>query len=162
MAQAPKATILDHFAELDDPRVERTRTTNWWTSWPSPSGHHQGADSWVHIELFGRSKLAWFQSFLELQPHPAYRCYCKCHDTLAGDVFARLRAPTALTATGNPFIVDCDQCRDDRSEPVALPRRGGKQSTATPLPSERSYADRACNRTTGQSSICPRHQSVCH
>ena len=25
MAQAPKATILDHFAELDDPRVERTR-----------------------------------------------------------------------------------------------------------------------------------------
>ena len=25
MAQASKATILDHFAELDDPRVERTR-----------------------------------------------------------------------------------------------------------------------------------------
>ena len=67
MVQAPKATILDHFAELDDPRVERTR-------------RHQlvdiiaiaicaticGADSWVHIELFGKSKLAWFQSFLEL------------------------------------------------------------------------------------------------
>ena len=25
MAQPPKATILDHFAELDDPRVARTR-----------------------------------------------------------------------------------------------------------------------------------------
>ena len=25
MAQPPKATILDHFAELDDPRVECTR-----------------------------------------------------------------------------------------------------------------------------------------
>ena len=67
MAQPPKTTILDHFADLDDPRVERTR-------------HHNpvdiiasaicaticGADSWVHVELFGKSKLAWFQSFLEL------------------------------------------------------------------------------------------------
>ena len=25
MAGRPKATILDHFADLDDPRVERTR-----------------------------------------------------------------------------------------------------------------------------------------
>ena len=42
-----------------------------------------GADSWVHIELFGRSKLAWFQTFLEL-PHGI-----PSHDTF-GDVFARL------------------------------------------------------------------------
>ena len=84
MAQAPKATILDHFAELDDPRVERTR-------------HHKlvdilaiaicaticGADSWVQIELFGKSKLAWFQSFLEL-PHRI-----PSHDTF-GAGFARL------------------------------------------------------------------------
>ena len=69
MAQSAKATILEHFAELEDPRVERTR-------------RHKlvdilaiaicaticGADSWVHIEIFGRSKLAWFQTFLEL-PH---------------------------------------------------------------------------------------------
>ena len=27
-----------------------------------------GADSWVHIELFGRSKLAWFQTFLSSGP----------------------------------------------------------------------------------------------
>ena len=63
MAQPPKTTILDHFAELDDPRVERTR-------------HHNpvdiiasaicGADSWVHVERFGKNKRAWFQSFLEL------------------------------------------------------------------------------------------------
>ncbi len=84
MAQRSKATILEYFAELDDPRVERTR-------------RHKlvdilaiaicaticGADSWVHIELFGRSKLAWFQSFLEL-PHGI-----PSHDTF-GDVFARL------------------------------------------------------------------------
>ena len=84
MAQPPKATILDHFTDLDDPRVERTR-------------RHKlvdiiaiaicaticGADSWVHTEIFGRSKLAWFQSFLEL-PHGI-----PSHDTF-GDVFARL------------------------------------------------------------------------
>ena len=84
MAQAPKATILDHFAELDDPRVERTR-------------HHKlvdiiaiaicaticGADSWVHVELFGKSKQEWFQTFLEL-PHGI-----PSHDTF-GAVFARL------------------------------------------------------------------------
>ncbi|MYC35214.1 MAG: ISAs1 family transposase [Chloroflexi bacterium] len=72
--------MLDHFAELDDPRVARTR-------------HHKlvdilaiaicGADSWVHIELFGKSKLAWFQSFLELPRG------IPSHDTL-GNVFARL------------------------------------------------------------------------
>ena len=27
-----------------------------------------GADSWVHVELFGKSELEWFQTFLEL-PH---------------------------------------------------------------------------------------------
>ena len=84
MAPPPKATILDHFAELDDPRVERTR-------------RHKpvdilaiaicaticGAASWVHIELFGKSKPAWFQSFLEL-PHGI-----PSHDTF-GDVCARL------------------------------------------------------------------------
>ena len=67
MAESHRVSILDHFADLDDPRVERTR-------------RHQlvdiiaiaicaiicGADSWVHVELFGRSKLEWFQTFPEL------------------------------------------------------------------------------------------------
>ena len=80
MAGRPKATILDHFADLDDPRVERTR-------------RHKlvdiiaiaicGADSWVQVELFGKSKLEWFQTFLEL-PNGV-----PSHDTF-GDVFARL------------------------------------------------------------------------
>ena len=67
MAESHHVSVLDHFADLDDPRVERTR-------------RHKlvdiiaiaicaiicGADSWVHVELFGRSKLGWFQTFLEL------------------------------------------------------------------------------------------------
>ncbi len=84
MAQPPNATVLDHFSDLDDPRVERTR-------------RHKlvdiiaiaicaticGADSWVHVELFGKSKLEWFQTFLELPSG------IPSHDTF-GDVFARL------------------------------------------------------------------------
>ncbi len=84
MAQPPKPTILDHFAELDDPRVERTRRYKLVDILAiAICATICGADSWVHIELFGRSKLAWFQSFLEL-PHGI-----PSHDTF-GDVFARL------------------------------------------------------------------------
>ena len=53
MAESHHVSILDHFADLDDPRVERTR-------------RHKlvdiiaiaicaticGADSWVHVDLF--------------------------------------------------------------------------------------------------------------
>ena len=84
MAESHHVSVLDHFADLDDPRVERTR-------------RHKlvdiiaiaicaiicGADSWVHVELFGRSKLEWFQTFLELPGG------IPSHDTF-GDVFARL------------------------------------------------------------------------
>ncbi len=42
-----------------------------------------GADFWVHIELFGRGKLAGFQTFWE-QPHGI-----ASHDAF-GDGFARL------------------------------------------------------------------------
>ena len=84
MAQPPKTTILDHFAELDDPRVERTRLHKLVDILAiAICATICGADSWVHIELFGKSKLAWFQSFLEL-PHGI-----PSHDTF-GDVFARL------------------------------------------------------------------------
>ena len=92
MAGRPKATILVHFADLDDPRMERTR-------------RHQlvdiiaiaicaticGADSWVHVELFGKSKLEWFQTFLELPVG------IPSHDSF-GDVFARLDPGHRATA----------------------------------------------------------------
>ena len=67
MAGRPKATILDHFADLDDPRVERTRRHQLVDIIAIAIGATIcGADSWVHAELFGKSKLEWFQTFLEL------------------------------------------------------------------------------------------------
>ena len=76
--------LLRYFGELEDPRVDRTK-------------RHSlndilviaicavicGADGWAQVELFGKSKLKWFRTFLDL-PHGV-----PSHDTF-GRVFARL------------------------------------------------------------------------
>lgn len=63
----PKITIADHFCEIEDPRIERSK-------------RHQlidimtiaicavicGADSWVAIETYGCAKYEWLKTFLEL------------------------------------------------------------------------------------------------
>ena len=54
MAQPPKATILDHFAVLDDPKVGPTRRHKLVDNIAiAICATICGADSWVHIELFG-------------------------------------------------------------------------------------------------------------
>jgi len=62
-------TLADHFASLDDPRIDRTKLH------PLLSiitiaicAVIAGAESWDDIELFGESKADWFASFLDL-PH---------------------------------------------------------------------------------------------
>src|SRR5512144_3100323 len=86
MNDEPTASISDHFASLEDPRIDRTK-------------RHQlldiiviaicaiicGADDWVEVALFGNAKLAWLKTFLEL-PNGI-----PSHDTF-GRVFARLNA----------------------------------------------------------------------
>jgi predicted transposase YbfD/YdcC len=85
MEREPAASIVGHFVDLEDPRVERTK-------------RHLlldivviaicavicGADSWVAVALFGKAKLAWLKRFLEL-PNGI-----PSHDTF-GRVFARLK-----------------------------------------------------------------------
>ena len=84
MGKTQGASIMEYFQALKDPRIDRSK-------------RHKlldiiaiaicaticGADSWVYIELFGKSKLEWFQSFLEL-PNGI-----PSHDTF-GEVFSRL------------------------------------------------------------------------
>ena len=84
MVRQEGASILDCFATLEDPRIERSR-------------RHKlldiiaiaicaticGADSWVHVEMFGRSKEEWFRTFLELPGG------IPSHDTF-GQVFSPL------------------------------------------------------------------------
>jgi len=80
----PSVAISGHFADLEDPRIDRTKL-------------HQlldiiiiaicavicGADTWVDVEEFGNAKIDWFRTFLEL-PNGI-----PSHDTF-GRVFALL------------------------------------------------------------------------
>src|SRR4051794_38199060 len=84
MSDALTARLFEHFAALDDPRVERTK-------------RHAlldivtiavcaiicGADSWVEVAAFGTAKRDWLNSFLAL-PNGI-----PSHDTF-GRVFAAL------------------------------------------------------------------------
>ncbi len=84
MKLRPKITLTDHFAELTDPRIDRTK-------------EHKlidivtiaicavicGADTWVGIETYGQAKYKWLKQFLEL-PNGI-----PSHDTFSR-VFARL------------------------------------------------------------------------
>ena len=82
MAQGRGVLIVENFGGLEDPRIERCK-------------RHQlldtiaicavicGAGSWVHVEMFGKSKEDWFRTFLDL-PYGI-----PSHDT-SGDVFSRL------------------------------------------------------------------------
>ncbi len=78
------ASLVEHFSELTDPRVERTR----WHKLVdivaiTLCATICGADNWVDIALFGECKKEWFATWLEL-PNGI-----PSHDTF-GRVFAAL------------------------------------------------------------------------
>jgi predicted transposase YbfD/YdcC len=86
MLNCPNATINEHFADLKDPRVDRGKRhplVNILTI--ALCGAICGADSWVYIELFGKSKQEWFARFLDM-PNGV-----PSHDTF-GRVFSLLDA----------------------------------------------------------------------
>jgi len=86
--EAPRG-LLRVFGELEDPRVARTKLHRLVDILViTLLGVICGADSWTEIALFGKAKLDWLRSFLEL-PHGI-----PSHDTF-GRVFARLK-PEAL------------------------------------------------------------------
>jgi DDE_Tnp_1-associated len=88
MKLPPKITIAEHFKDLEDKRVERTKK-------------HKlidivtiaicavicGADSWILIETYGKIKQEWLKQFLELANG------IPSHDTFAR-VFAFDRSAT--------------------------------------------------------------------
>lgn len=63
----PETSILSHFAQLEDPRDERNRKhplMNILTI--AILGVLGGADTWVDIERYGKSKQEWLGTFLDL------------------------------------------------------------------------------------------------
>ena len=69
MREGKGASIMDYFEALEDPRIDRCKRRQLLDIIAiAICAVTCGADSWVYIELFGKSKLEWFQTFLEL-PH---------------------------------------------------------------------------------------------
>lgn len=108
MARSLHLTIHEHFADLPDPRIERTRIHDLLDIITiATCAVLCGADSWVEVELFGTSKQAWFASFLALPGG------IPSHDTF-GRVFARLD-PEAF---GRCFLAWVRSILPDREQAV--------------------------------------------
>lgn len=84
MSDEVTADLADHFAEVDDPRVEYLVDHNLVDIIAiAICGVIAGADTWTDIELFGQSKQPWLKKWLEL-PNGI-----PSHDTF-GRVFAQI------------------------------------------------------------------------
>jgi predicted transposase YbfD/YdcC len=86
MPKYPSATLIEHFSDLEDPRIDRGKLhplINILTI--ALCGAICGADSWVDIELFGEAKQEWFSQFLDMTNG------VPSHDTF-GRVFSLLDA----------------------------------------------------------------------
>ena len=84
MEKGRGATVMDHFQDLEDPRIERSKRHGLLDIITiAICAVICGADSWVYVEMFGKSKEDWFRGFLDL-PNGI-----PSHDTF-GDVFSRL------------------------------------------------------------------------
>jgi hypothetical protein len=84
MMEKPTGKIEEHFGRIKDPRIgNATRHKLLDMIVIAILAVICGADGWSDVELFGRSKKKWLQTFLEL-PHGV-----PSHDTFGG-VFALL------------------------------------------------------------------------
>jgi hypothetical protein len=64
MVRTPAATIQEYFAEVTDPRVERTRLHLLMDILViAICAVIGGADSWVEMEAYGHAKEAWLRQF---------------------------------------------------------------------------------------------------
>jgi hypothetical protein len=84
MADSVNVSIVEHFRTLEDPRIERTKKHNLLDILViALCTLLTGGERFQDMELFGKSKRSWLQTFLAL-PHGI-----PSHDTF-GRVFARL------------------------------------------------------------------------
>jgi predicted transposase YbfD/YdcC len=86
LKKTSNASIFQHFSDIEDPRVDRTKSHLLYDIVViTICAVICGADDWVAIEKFGKTKKEWFETFLELPNGIA------SHDTF-GRVFSLLSA----------------------------------------------------------------------
>ena len=63
MEKGRGASVMDHFQDLEDPRIERSKRHGLLDIITiAICGVICGADSWVFVEMFGKSKEEWFRT----------------------------------------------------------------------------------------------------
>src|SRR5262249_44613749 len=101
---ASKLALLDHFAELPDPRIDRTKLHALGDILViALCAVVGGAESWPDIEAFGHAKHDWFKRFLPL-PNGI-----PSHDTFRR-VFAALQPEQFAACFGRWMAALCDCC----------------------------------------------------
>ncbi len=91
MTQSPDSTIMTHFAEMTDPRVEgRSEHTLQDIITIALCAVICGADSWVAVAEFGKAKEEWFATFLALPSGmPVHDTFGRVFGALDPDEFER-------------------------------------------------------------------------
>jgi hypothetical protein len=85
MDNTEKKALLDHLADLEDPRTRQSRYDLQEILLVAICGVLSGADGWTGVALWGQAKLPWLRQFLPFENGVAL------HDTF-GRVFALLDA----------------------------------------------------------------------
>jgi hypothetical protein len=97
MEDGIRPNIDNHFGDLGDPRIDRTKLHDLLDILIiAICAVIAGADNWEDVEEFGKARLEWFRTFLEL-PNGI-----PSHDTFTR-VFACLRSGSRAV-----FYADCD------------------------------------------------------
>jgi predicted transposase YbfD/YdcC len=123
----PGGSITAHFADLRDPRLERTKAHDLMTILVvAICAIIGGANDWVAVAEFGRSKQAWFATFLDLANGiPSHDTFWRVFRALDPDQFQTcflnwIRATSPLIG-GQVIAIDGKQLR--RSHDKGLGRR---------------------------------------
>lgn len=121
----PLPAFCDHFADLPDPRIDRTKRHGLLDI--LTIAVLAGVDSWVDVERFGRAKRDWFRTFLAL-PHgiPSHDTFGRVFAALDPDAFERrfLRWVQAVMPATEAGVIAIDGKTGRRSHD----HRGGREA----------------------------------